>query len=94
MAYLNQDGLSHYHGKLKDIAHNVIASEFSDSVSYSVGEYVFYNNRLYKFIITHSAGAWSANDVVSVDVGSEFRSINGETKIVNKIKEMDIRLCD
>ena len=51
-----------------------VADDFSTSVSYNIGDYVFYNNQLYKFVSSHSAGAWDSNDVVAVKLVEEMGS--------------------
>ena len=57
---------------------SMITQNFSTSVSYAVGEYVIYNNALYRFTYPHSAGAWNNNHVIAVTIGEELNSINSE----------------
>lgn len=40
--------------------------EFSASVAYAIGNTVLYGNEPYVFIAAHSAGSWSASDVVKI----------------------------
>ena len=54
---------------------DVIAPQFSTSASYSIGDYCLYQGTLYRFVLAHSAGAWSASDVEATDV-SEMLSKN------------------
>ena len=51
-----------------------IAPVFSANGSYTAGQYVTYDGGFYKFITTHS-GAWSASDVIAVNVGGELSMI-------------------
>lgn len=48
------------------------ASAFSDSVSYAVGDYVTYNNVLYRCTTAHTAGVWVAGHFTQVTVGGEL----------------------
>lgn len=48
---------------------------FSSSKNYYVGEYVIYNNNVYRFIDTHSAGLWTGLDVTQVSVYSELENL-------------------
>lgn len=45
---------------------------FNTSTAYSVGTHVIYNNKLYEFTSYHSAGAWNANQVRAINVGSAY----------------------
>ena len=49
-----------------------IAPLFNSATSYSVGDCVIYDAVLYKFTANHAAGAWTGNDVVAFEVGSEL----------------------
>lgn len=49
----------------------VIAPDFSASTAYAAGDYVFYNNQLYKFTSAHAAGAWTGTDAVAVSYALE-----------------------
>ena len=40
-----------------------VANEFSTSTSYTIGQYVIYEQKLYKFIADHTAGAWNSAHV-------------------------------
>lgn len=44
-----------------------VASDFSTSVNYAVGDLTMYNGVLFEFITTHNAGAWNASHVQSYD---------------------------
>ena len=41
-----------------------IAIDFSESADYSVGDYVWYDNKLYRFVADHTSGAWDSSEVV------------------------------
>ena len=43
-----------------------IAQQFSPGTAYSAGDYVMYQNSLYKFTANHAAGAWASADVTHV----------------------------
>lgn len=49
-----------------------IAPLFNPATSYSVGDCVIHDAVLYKFTANHAAGAWTGNDVVAFEVGSEL----------------------
>lgn len=50
-----------------------LATNFSVSQAYSVGDYVTYNKQLWRCVNAHSAGAWSASDFAQVTVESELK---------------------
>ena len=50
---------------------SALIQEFSDSVAYSVGEYVWHNNKVYRFLTAHSAGAWGT-DAAEVKIGDDI----------------------
>lgn len=54
---------------------NVIAPEFSSSVSYNAGQYVAHEGEFYKFITAHAAGAWTGTDVEQTKVSIELVEI-------------------
>ena len=39
---------------------------FSDAISYGIGEYVYYENDLWRFTSAHSAGTWDAADAYQI----------------------------
>lgn len=53
-----------------------IAEEFDATKNYAIGDYVFYNAKLYKFTSTHSAGAWSAAHVTQAQKLSTILSLS------------------
>lgn len=60
----------------------MIKDTFSTSKAYSAGDYVIQDvsgtNKLFKFTQAHPAGAWNANHVIEVNVGSEFTALKTE----------------
>ena len=55
------------------------AGQFSTSTAYAVGQYVYYDKKLYRFTTAHAAGAWNASHVTEVTVTSELASLKAET---------------
>ena len=53
-----------------------ITGSFSDATNYTVGDYVYYENNLYKCTTDHTAGAWDASHFTQTTVASEIASIN------------------
>lgn len=51
-----------------------IATEFSTTTSYTVGNFVYYGGKLYQFNADHSAGAWDPTDVVESNVTDQIVS--------------------
>lgn len=47
---------------------------FDNTIAYAVGDYVFYNRKLYKFTSAHMAGEWNSNDVVEITIGDELKN--------------------
>ena len=68
--------------------------EFDSTKNYSINDLIIYSNKLYKFIETHSAGAWIGTDVLETDLIKEIdhrltetynlvESINNALAVVN-----------
>lgn len=68
---------------------SMIADEFSLSTSYSTNDYVVYDNKLYKFTQTHSAGTWNSSDVTETDLTSELRLKTNTTNLGDLAYEDD-----
>lgn len=51
-----------------------IATEFSTETSYTAGNFVYYDGKLYQFNADHSAGAWDPTDVVESNVTDQIVS--------------------
>ena len=49
-----------------------LAPNFSVSTSYEVGDWVTYQNKLYKFIMPHAAGAWNSAQVEAASITGEL----------------------
>lgn len=54
------------------------AAAYSSSATYAVGDYVFHNGSLYRFVAPHSAGAWNASDVTAVNVADELGDVKSQ----------------
>ena len=65
---------------LKNLINNNIANNFDSSTSYTKGDYVIYNDKLYKFITNHS-GAFDTNNVIEVTLTDEIKKISYPAKI-------------
>ena len=52
-----------------------IAGQFSTDAEYSVGQYVYYNKKLYRFTSAHAVGAWDASEAVEVTVGDDLSNL-------------------
>lgn len=53
-----------------------LASEFAQNKTYNPGDYVFYNNKLFKFTGTHTYNAdWSTSIVQQVNLADQVKSI-------------------
>ena len=55
------------------------AGQFSTSTAYAVGQYVYYDKKLYRFTTAHAAGAWNASHVTEVTVASELADLKEDT---------------
>lgn len=54
------------------------APEFSTSNNYDVGDYVMYNNTLYCFTQSHSAGEWIGTDAVAQNITTKIDEFDTE----------------
>lgn len=58
-----------------------ITEQFSTANTYVVGDYVLYNNQLYRCTTAiTSAGAWDSTAWILVTIGNELATLNAETK--------------
>ena len=48
------------------------APDFSTSVTYTSGQYVWYDGKLYKFTAAHPAGSWIGTDAVQIGLGTDL----------------------
>ena len=53
---------------------DTIAEQFSPQKNYQAGQYVYHDNKLYKFDVDHTAGDWSVLQVTEVIVTDEIKS--------------------
>ena len=58
-----------------------LAPAFSDSTSYSIGDYVTYQGDVYRFTSAHT-GTWVAADATQVDIGAELKTL--KSSVSNK----------
>lgn len=57
------------------VLESAIAPAFSTSASYSAGDYVLYNDEIYKFTANHAAGAWTGSDATKTTVAAVFATL-------------------
>lgn len=60
-----------------------IAPAFDDTSTYAVGDYVIYNDQLYKCITAHT-GAWAALDFVATTLSDEIKNNKGTVYTAGK----------
>lgn len=53
----------------------MIADNFSASSAYSAGDYVIYNDILYRFSADHAAGVWTGTDVSAVQLAEDVTDL-------------------
>lgn len=69
MSFLNESGLTRYDGKLK----NLLASTYSTSATYDVGDYCIHGGSLYKCTTAIAAAeAWTSGHWTKVNLGNEI----------------------
>ena len=75
---------------------SVIASDFSTSTSYTAGEFVVYDGKLYVFSSAHAAGAWSYADAYEVKVSGVLQAIDNrdDFKITGSVSNGGYTLTD
>lgn len=49
-----------------------IATTFSNTTAYSVGQYVWQGGKLYRFKVDHAAGTWASSEAEQVVIGNEM----------------------
>lgn len=52
-----------------------LASAFDTEAAYTAGDYVIYNNKIYKFTTDHGAGDWDITQVVLVKITEDIKAI-------------------
>lgn len=65
-----------------------LASDFSASVSYKKGDYVWKSGTLYEFTADHAAGAWTGSDATAAKVADDVANLK------SAIDEVDVGLVD
>lgn len=55
------------------------AAEFSTSANYVVGDYCWYEDKLYRFTADHSSSSWTAAHATEVNIADELKNIDVET---------------
>lgn len=66
---------------------STLATAFSASTNYAVGDYVIYNGNLYRCTVAHSAGDWNASHFTAVTVGNELETLK-QTKTENIVIDL------
>ena len=78
MAYLDYNGLQRFKTNLDAQTNGLIASVYDSTKTYDVGDYVIYNNDLYRCITAiTTAEAWTAAHWVTVALADDVENING-----------------
>lgn len=57
---------------------DMVVAAFDDTVAYSTGDLVIYNDGLYVFTTDHAAGAWSASDVTATTIAELIEDVEVE----------------
>lgn len=90
-AYANRQG--DYAKEVGDtIVGNVGVAEypqFSENVTYRLGEVVIYNGVMYRFIANHAASEWNGADVVRTSIKAENEYTIANTYVVLSEKEYE-----
>ena len=60
-----------------------MSDAFSETATYAVGDYCIYQDVLYKFIATKSAGAWDVNAVSKTTIDAELKSLLNQVNTLN-----------
>lgn len=56
-------------------ARATVAPNFLTTKAYAVGDYVYYNDALYRFTSAHAAGAWVGTDATQVVMGDDLTDL-------------------
>lgn len=81
--------------KISDLNSNTGISEyeqFNTSKAYAVGDVVSYNNKLYKFIVPHSAGAFDEGQVEETSLKGELKELSILSKLIAGINISPIKM--
>lgn len=60
-----------------------IASDFSSSLAYTAGDYVWYEGDLYRFTAAHAAGAWSGSDAIAVKLADDAADLKSAIEFLD-----------
>lgn len=86
----NMNGLEERIERAFEETDSVFSDAFSEEKSYDAGSYVIYENELYRFGSSKSAGEWDPSKVFSTTVAEEFLRIENESK--SKLPTSTVRL--
>lgn len=67
---------------------------FSASTSYVTGQYVFYNNLIYKFTANHPAGSWIGTDATAVKLANEIKTNSEQISQLADLSTMSFLVTD
>lgn len=62
-------------GNSAQLTNSIVAEDFSTSKAYAIGDWVIYDNTLYRFTSAHAAGAWNASEATATDVEDEVAAV-------------------
>lgn len=71
-AYVRRSGFWEELFNIKDVL-DAFSNEFSESQTYEAGDYVVYENALYKFTADHEAGEWDDTEAVYTTIADELK---------------------
>lgn len=54
---------------------DTIAIQFTSGIHFSVGDYTYYNEKLYRFVADHDRSPWNASDVVEIKLADEVKNM-------------------
>lgn len=73
---LNKDNVNQIIGAIGTAVLNKLIPTFSTSGTYTKGQYVIYNNVLYRFTADKSAGAWDTTIVEATNLNDLINDVN------------------
>ena len=81
--------LSSLDTKVTDISNSIgnLTEQFSISKNYYPGQFILYQDKMYKFIQPHIAGEWNPNEVEETSIFQEFQGLN--EKVIITISGLD-----
>ena len=64
--------------KITDVSNSIgdLSEQFSTSKNYYPGQFILYQDKMYKFIQIHPAGEWNPNDVEETSIFQEFQGLD------------------